>query len=54
MRDDLKFGIRMVVSLLEVSCQGLRAPGIMDVIRTENSYLFIVTEQWKLQSYLRF
>lgn len=35
---DLKFGIRMVVYLLDVSCQDLRAPGTMDVVRTENSY----------------
>lgn len=54
MRVDLEFGVRMAVSLLEVSCQDLRAPGIMDVVRTENSYSFIVTKQWKLQSHLRF
>lgn len=54
MRVDLEFGVRMAVSLLEVSCQDLRAPGIMDVVMTENSYSFIVTKQWKLQSHLRF
>lgn len=48
MRADLKFGIRMgVISLLEVSCQDLRSPGIMDAVRAENSDLFIVTKQWK-------
>lgn len=39
-----------IITLIEVSCQNSRAPGMIKVVRTKVCYLFfyfIVTKQWK-------